>query len=193
MLVRQVITELEMTDAGDLRPAPPAPGLALAPVADPAGSQRATLRRLHDEIAAAHHWSSLAWSEERWTAWLSRPGQHHWFVVLRGEPVGWACLQVHEGAGVEIDDFGLVPAVIGHGYGGAALSGVTRLAWSLLRTRGTGPDAGPWAHRVWLHTSSLDHAHALGNYLARGFRVFAQRQRLRTVPTGAPGRSGRRR
>ena len=28
--------------------------------------------------------------------------------------------------------------------------------------------------RVWLHTCTLDHPAALGNYLARGFKVFKE-------------------
>jgi hypothetical protein len=30
----------------------------------------------------------------------------------------------------------------------------------------------PGARRVWLHTSSIDGAHALRNYEARGFRPY---------------------
>jgi GNAT superfamily N-acetyltransferase len=28
--------------------------------------------------------------------------------------------------------------------------------------------------RLWVHTSSLDHKHALNNYLSKGFKVFKQ-------------------
>ena len=28
--------------------------------------------------------------------------------------------------------------------------------------------------RVWVHTSSLDHKHALDNYLSKGFKIFKE-------------------
>lgn len=43
-------------------------------------------------------------------------------------------------------------------------------AWSL--------PAEPPVRRVWLHTSTADHSHALPNYLGRGFTVF----RTESVP-----------
>jgi hypothetical protein len=47
----------------------------------------------------------------------------------------------------------------------------TRLAWDL-----GGVD------RVWLHTSSFDHPHALHNYRSRGFRQFQVVHRPREMP-----------
>jgi hypothetical protein len=41
--------------------------------------------------------------------------------------------------------------------------------------------AGP-SQRVWLHTASADHAHALPNYQARGFRVVRSEVRRKEVP-----------
>ena len=52
--------------------------------------------------------------------------------------------------------------------------------------------------RVWLHTCTADHPHALPNYLARGFRPFLEKveqEELQTAgepwpgagPAGAPG------
>ena len=58
----------------------------------------------------------------------------------------------------EIAYFGLLPAFIGRGLGGALLT-------EAVRRPGRRPT------RVWLHTSSLDHPAALANYVARGFTV----------------------
>jgi len=43
-------------------------------------------------------------------------------------------------------------------------------------------------NRVWLHTSSFDHPHALPNYCNRGFRPFRVEHRPRELPTGPPQR-----
>lgn len=67
---------------------------------------------------------------------------------------------------MEIDSFGLLPAFIGRGLGGAFLSAGLRIIWDLP------------IRRVWLHTSSRDHPIAMRNYLARGFTPF-------TAPEGA--------
>ena len=54
--------------------------------------------------------------------------------------------------------------------GGALLSDAVRTAWTL------------GARRVWLHTCSLDHPAALGNYQARGFRLFDTEVKLEELP-----------
>jgi GNAT superfamily N-acetyltransferase len=77
---------------------------------------------------------------------------------------------------VEIDTFGLVPEYVGRGFGGHLLPMAVRLAWD-LETSGAGP-----VRRVWLHTSSLDHPHALPNYRSRGFRQFRITSRTRDIP-----------
>jgi GNAT superfamily N-acetyltransferase len=63
---------------------------------------------------------------------------------------------------VEIAYFGLAPAFQGRGLGRYLLVRAAQEAWL----------AGGGARRVWLHTCTLDHAAALPNYLARGFRPF---------------------
>lgn len=65
---------------------------------------------------------------------------------------------------VEIAYFGLLPAYVGRGLGKYLLSEAAARAWDLRPSR------------VWLHTSTLDHAAALPNYLARGFSVFRVEQ-----------------
>jgi hypothetical protein len=75
---------------------------------------------------------------------------------LDGELAGLGCLRWHPGPEVELDTFGLVPEYIGLGYGGYALTLLTRAAWTL-----TSPyiddAADAVVQRVWLQTSSWDH------------------------------------
>lgn len=81
-----------------------------------------------------------------------------------------------QGRDVEIVVAGLVPEFVGKGFGGHLLTVATRLAWKAEH-----PD-GALTRRVWLHTSSLDHPHALPNYQRRGFRVFATETEQKEVP-----------
>ncbi len=84
------------------------------------------------------------------------------YVARRaGAFVGWYELRrVAEDRSVEIAYFGLAPEAIGAGLGKHLLSCAVRDAWAL------------GAARVWLHTCTLDHPHALPNYEKRGFAAY---------------------
>lgn len=183
MIVEQTVTYLRMLDRQQLRPARPVAGLELTPVEDPTGADASVIRDLHDRIATPHHWSSLSWSTDRWHEWLATTGQRHWYVVLRGERIGWCCLQAHGATDLEIDNFGLVPDRVGQGYGGAALTQLTRIAWELIAEAKSPDREVTPSGLVWLHTSSFDHPNALRNYEARGFEVYAREARQRRVAT----------
>ena len=73
---------------------------------------------------------------------------------------------------VEIAYFGLRPEFFGRGIGKAMLTRAAEEAWSLGATR------------VWLHTCTLDSAHALPNYLARGFTEFRRETFTAVLPDG---------
>jgi RimJ/RimL family protein N-acetyltransferase len=122
-----------------------------------------------NRTGAAHHWPID-------TAPSVSQARTFWLVMLAGEPIGVVALEAHPGGNVEIVTFGLVPEVIGRGYGGAALSETIDLAWKQPPV-----DEHP-VTRIWLHTSTLDHPHALHNYQRRGLRTFRQERRLEDVP-----------
>ncbi|SIM87573.1 GNAT family N-acetyltransferase [Micromonospora cremea] len=164
----KLITCLQMTSPGQLRWARAVEGLALVPVKDPAGDSLSQLQEVHDRIALAHRWSSLAWSRQNWVDWLSDPALQHWWIHVNDKLAGWGCLRWHSGPEVELDTFGLRPEYIGHGYGGYSLSLLTHAAWNLLGPQ-NGVELGGRTRRAWLRTSSWDHPHALANYRARGF------------------------
>jgi len=78
---------------------------------------------------------------------------------------------------LEIAFFGLLPQFSGMGLGGFLLSEAIRLAWELK------------PKRVWVHTCTLDHKHALNNYLARDYPSAAKKQsknrcRIMMIPSG---------
>ena len=97
----------------------------------------------------------MSWSDQRWRDYVERPNLETWLGYLDDEPVGYFELEDEPDSGVEIAYFGLLPAFIGRGLGGALLTDAARRAWQ----------SGPT--RVWLHTCTLDHPQALANYLAR--------------------------
>ncbi|PYO85286.1 MAG: N-acetyltransferase [Gemmatimonadetes bacterium] len=96
--------------------------------------------------------------------WYRTVGEpYHWDITLHvatrnGALAGWYELRrVPEDGSAEIAYFGLAPDAIGRGLGKHLLSAAVRDAWAMNPTR------------VWLHTCTLDHPHALPNYEKRGF------------------------
>jgi ribosomal protein S18 acetylase RimI-like enzyme len=84
------------------------------------------------------------------------------------------CYEPRPDGDIEIETFGLLPEFVGNGLGGFALTLGVRQAWELAGSAG----------RVWLHTSSHDHPHALRNYHRRGFRTFKTQEGDGPEPQG---------
>jgi GNAT superfamily N-acetyltransferase len=176
-IVDQTITYLEMRSRDDLvsgRP-PPEP-MELQPVdAAAVGNFHAVVLR----IGEPHDWTTPSGrSEDQWRARLARPQVHAWIARVGGQVAGAIELELHAEGEVEITMFWLVPEMVGRGFGGHLLTLATQLAWETSL-----PGDTP-TRRVWLHTSSLDHPHALANYERRGFRVFRTERRPRPIGPG---------
>jgi len=122
----------------------------------------ALFRGLYADVGREYAWiDRLPWTDDEWRAHVSKPEIEMWLLQAGGVLGGYFELRFEpDGQSVEIAYFGLLPAFVGRGLGGALLTSAVRAA----RARGD--------LRVWLHTSSLDHPHALANYEGRGFRLF---------------------
>jgi GNAT superfamily N-acetyltransferase len=118
-------------------------------------------RRLYRTVGERWHWRDrLALDDDELRALLADPDIAVWELLVDGESAGYFELRREPGGDVEIAYFGLAPAFIGRGLGGALLTRAVEEARAL------------GARRVWLHTCTLDSPHALPNYRARGFRAF---------------------
>jgi ribosomal protein S18 acetylase RimI-like enzyme len=109
------------------------------------------------------------WTPERWARHLAEPQVTFRVARSRGSDVG--CFELTRLArGVRIDGFGVLPAHRGRGLGRDLLTEATRRALAL------------GARKVWLHTATDDHPHALPNYLAGGYRVVRERPLRNPMP-----------
>jgi GNAT superfamily N-acetyltransferase len=152
----ETIYYLEMKSRDDLRPAAEPVEVRLQESHDPDFS-----RSLYATVGGNYNWIERGgWTDRQWLDQLTRPNVETWYAYDSGELAGFFELEMQESNSVEIVYFGLLPEYVGKGLGGAMLSEAVLRAW----------DMG--ASRVWLHTSSLDHAHALPNYQARGFHIY---------------------
>lgn len=186
MEVARTITYVEMTSPEGFRPRTVPAGLSLHRVPDPVEDARGAIRSLHDRVAEPHQWSSLAWTDQRWQERLAAPSQRVWEMVFENRAVGLGWLDLrHPTEGLEVAMFGLVPEVVGRGLGGAALTLLVDEAWRWLDEAIVAAAESGGAEprrRLWLHTSSLDHPHALENYLARGFVIYDTHTDTKTLP-----------
>lgn len=170
-------TWLELPPEAPLRPpARPRPAGELRQVA---AVSPEFCRFLYTAVGYRWNWTRrLPWSYADWEARLRRAGVETWVAWVEGAPGGYfeltsggaGCADGEDG--VEISQFGVVPRCFGRGLGGHLLCDAVRRA----RELGGGG-------RVWLHTCTADHPHALPNYQARGFRPFREAQEYEEVQT----------
>jgi GNAT superfamily N-acetyltransferase len=161
-MFRVVTTYLEMRDPGELRAGRVPEGDVRVVRLGPA--EAGVYRRLYRGVGRAYNWySRYRWTDEEIVRNLETPGVEVGVMVVGGEVAGFFELKGHEeDRSVEVVYFGLMPAFVGTGLGGHLLTVALRTAW------GRGPA------RVWLHTCSLDHPAAMGNYLARGMKAYKE-------------------
>lgn len=155
--MRVTRTYLELTDPARFRPAfGEFPAVAVTREARPAP---ALYRACYRGVGGAFHWRDRwDWTDAEIAAHLARPEVSLHVARRDGAVVGFYELRrVPEDGSVEIAYFGVMGSEFGRGFGKHLLSCAVRDAWSQGATR------------VWLHTCTLDHPHALPNYEARGF------------------------
>jgi GNAT superfamily N-acetyltransferase len=152
---------LEMLHPEDLRPVRISrPGLRIERMDVPLPEYN---KFLHTVVGHDYRWGGRTdWSEDEWTTYADRV--ETWVAYVGGTPAGYFELEKLTDGSVEINSFGLLAQFIGQGLGGPLLTRAAVRAWEMGATR------------VWLHTCSHDHPHALNNYLARGFQVQETRQ-----------------
>ena len=115
---------------------------------------------LHQAVGAAFRWGGREdWGRAEWSAYAGRPELETWVAYVKGAPAGYFEMEKQTDGSVEIKMFGLLAQFFSQGLGGHLLTEAVTRAWVI------------GAKRVWLHTCTHDHEHALGNYLARGFKV----------------------
>ncbi len=165
-------TYLEMNDPAELRPKRvEVAGLEIRQVlaAAPEFSWF-----LHEAVGADFNWVGREdWGRDEWLVYLDRPELETWVAYVDGAPAGFFDMEKQADGGVEIKNLGLLTRHFGQGLGGHLVTEAVERAWSI------------GANRVWLHTCTHDHEHALSNYLARGFKIVKEIEE----PTNRPRES----
>lgn len=155
-----VVTTLEMRRRPPLRPLPPSPLRLVRWERPEPGKYRTLFRR----VGARWLWfSRLAMDDAALSAILDDPGIQVFAAVDRaGIEVGMLELDFRRAGACELSYVALVPELAGKGLGRWLMAEALARAWV------------PGVERVWLHTCTLDHPHALGFYRAQGFTAVAR-------------------
>jgi ribosomal protein S18 acetylase RimI-like enzyme len=115
-------------------------------------------------------YSRLSWDYLQWQKHLSQPQVSTYLALYQGSLAGYFELFWHQDESVELHFFGLLPTFYGKGLGSRLLYEAVSAAWAMA------------PKRVWVHTCSEDHQHALANYQRRGFTLYDQQSEWETLP-----------
>ena len=116
----------------------------------------------YKNIGKNHKWiDRLVWPEEKWIGYLSDNKVKTYVLKYKDHLVGFFELIFREDdREVEIAYFGILEEYRNRKLGSYLLSEAIKKCFELKMKR------------VWLHTCSLDHKHALNNYISRGMKIF---------------------
>ncbi len=115
-------------------------------------------------------YSRLRWTIEEWEEYFSSGRVKTFLCFDSARLTGYYELEFDENNDTEIKFLGVFPRYLGKGLGGMLLSHAVDSARNCK------------AERIWLHTCTNDSDAALGNYIARGFRIFREEEGYEDVP-----------
>ena len=163
------VTFLRM-DRRPARPVPPFP--APAQVVQLRSPSVSFYRYLYNTVGAPHvWWLRRVTPDDELAALLRSPGLSVHVLYVGGEPVGFYELDARYWPIVNLSYFGLVPHMVGKGFGFPLLCHAVDLVWS------------HGAQAMTVNTCTADHPRALPNYIRAGFKPVRQAQEEWPVPT----------
>ena len=116
----------------------------------------------YKQIGKKHRWvDRLTWDENQWIKYINNSSVKTYTLKDNNNFAGYF-EQIFDQKKLEceIAYFGILKDYIGKRLGGYLLSEAIKKSFAM------------GANRAWAHTCSLDHKHALDNYLSRGMKVF---------------------
>ena len=161
-----IVTTLEMRRRPPLRPMPSSP-FRLVAWATP---DLARYRLLFARVGGPWLWYSRLAMDDAALAAIIHDARIAVFAVVDrdGIEVGMVELDRRDALQTELSYFGLIPELAGKGHGRWLMTEAMARAWA------------PGVARVWVHTCTLDHPHALSFYRAQGF--VAVKRTIETFP-----------
>ena len=115
-------------------------------------------------VGKDHFWRDrLLWTDKEWKKYINNKSLETGVMKLDGQLIGFYEQQFHAFKNeVELIQMGILKEHQGKKYGSFLLEHIINEAFNKN------------AERIWVHTCSLDHKHALDNYLSKGFKIFKE-------------------
>ena len=116
----------------------------------------------YKEIGKNHRWTDrLSWNDKNWINYINNSSVVTYILKNKEDLVGYFEQNFNnEKLECEIAYFGILEEYFGKKLGGYLLSEAIKKSFEKN------------SKRVWVHTCSLDHKHALNNYISRGMKIF---------------------
>ena len=116
------------------------------------------------QVGKDHFWRDrLLWSDKEWHKYINNKNLETGIMKLEGELVGFYEQEFHEAKNeIELIQMGVLKEYQGKKLGSFLLKHIIYEAFNKN------------IKKIWVHTCSLDHKHALNNYLSKGFKVFKE-------------------
>ena len=116
----------------------------------------------YKEIGKNHRWTDrLSWNDKTWINYINNSSVVTYILKNKEDLVGYFEQNFNnEKLECEIAYFGILEEYFGKKLGGYLLSEAIKKSFEKN------------SKRVWVHTCSLDHKHALSNYISRGMKIF---------------------
>jgi GNAT superfamily N-acetyltransferase len=118
------------------------------------------------QIGKDHFWRDrLLWSDKDWNKYVDNKNLETGVMKLNEELIGFYEQEFHKKKNeIELIQMGILKEHQGKKFGSFLLKYIIHKAFAKN------------VERVWVHTCSLDHKHALDNYLSKGLVIFKEQE-----------------
>ena len=151
---------LEINSLKDLKTSKFFPDDCSIDLSDPADFQ--INKFFYRSIGKEHRWTDrLVWTDKQWIEYISNQKVKTYILKKVDDLAGYFELIFHEEKKeTEIAYLGLLKEYQSKKLGSFILTSAIKNSFT------------NYTNRVWVHTCSLDHKHALNNYISRGMRIY---------------------
>ena len=128
---------------------------------------------LYNAVGSKYEWTDMyKLSKSEVNQFLSDKNVHFFSLIFQGWPGGFFILDNRKIDECDLTYFGLVPEVIGKGFGSYLLRLAVKKAWELENMK-----------KLTVNTNTLDHPTALLLYKKVGFKLISTVEESRTLST----------